>query len=301
MAVLEGFGGVVGAVSLAVAVASWSLAPSVISRASLRAPIDPLGFNGWRMLVAALFTLPLAVVLEGFPWRVPWLDPVFEAGVWLGGVVASVVGDGLFVFSVSRVGASVALPAAYLFVVWTGLVDYLLGRIGGVAALGVMVGGLLALAGIVVVSLSGGGRGVRDPVGVGAAVATSLVWGGSMYAYQAALSRAGPLSVAEARAVFMVAVLVPWMLRWGRRWLRVVWAETLASGFLGYFLGAVAFLEALRLMPASVVAVGLAATPVLTQLASGRVAGEEVNQRLLAGGLLVAAGIAAAMLSRSIG
>jgi len=75
-----------GAAALAVAVASWSLAPSLVSRAASRTRIDPLGFNGWRMLVAALATLPLAVGLEGFPHTVPWADPMFELGVWLGGV-----------------------------------------------------------------------------------------------------------------------------------------------------------------------------------------------------------------------
>jgi len=286
-------GGAVGALSLAVAVAAWTLAPLYISRASLKTAIEPLAFNGWRMLVAAVATLPAAVLLEGFPLRTPWLDPVFETGVWLGGVFASIAGDGLFVFSVSRLGAGVALPTAYLFVIWTALYDYY----RGAASAWVVAAAVVAVAGIAVVARSGGGRGVFDPAAFAAAVATSLIWGGSMYAYQAALSRAGFLSVAEARAVFMVLVLLPFMLRW-RGW-RLVAAETVASGLLGYVVGAVAFLKALELMPASVVALGLAATPVLTQLFSGRVAGEEVNARLLAGGALVAAGIAVAQLAQA--
>lgn len=281
-----------GAVSLAVAVAAWTLAPLYVSRASLKTAIDPLAFNGWRMLVAAIATLPLAMLLEGFPWTTPWLDPVFEAGVWLGGVVGSIVGDSLFVYSVSRLGAGVALPTAYLFVIWSALYDY----VRGVAGPWVLVAAVLAVAGIAVVAGSGGGRGRWEPLAFAAAVATSFVWGGSMYAYQAALARAGFLSVAEARAVFMVAVLAPLMLRWSG-WRLVAW-EIGVSGLLGYVVGAVAFLKALQVMPASVVALGLAATPVLTQLLSGRMAEERVTPRLLAGGALVAAGIAVAQLAQ---
>jgi len=286
-------GGLVGAVSLAVAVAAWTLAPLYVSRASLKTRIDPLAFNGWRMLVAALATLPGAVLLEGFPWTTPWLDPVFEAGVWLGGVFASIAGDGLFVYSVSRLGAGVALPTAYLFVVWTALYDYTRGAAGP----WVVVAAVVAVAGIALVAGSGGGRGVFEPRAFAAAVGASLIWGGSMYAYQAALERAGFLSVAEARAVFMVAVLLPLMLRW-REW-RLVRREIVVSSLLGYVVGAVAFLKALQLMPASVVSLGLAATPVLTQLLSGRVAGERVTARLLLGGGLVAVGIAVAQLAQA--
>jgi DME family drug/metabolite transporter len=289
----RGLADVAGSLALAVAVAAWTLAPLYVSRASLRTRLDPLAFNGWRMLVAALATLPAAVVLEGFPFTTPWLDPVFEAGVWVGGVVASIVGDGLFVYSVSRVGAGVALPTAYLFVVWTALYDYARGEAG----IWVLVASVLAVTGIAVVARSGGGRGVTDLYAIAAAVGASLVWGGSMYAYQAALSRAGFLSVAEARALFMTLILLPLMLRWDS-W-RLVKEELVVSSLLGYVVGAVAFLKALEAMPASIVALGLAATPVLTQLLSGRVASEHVTPKLVAGGALVAAGIALAQLAQT--
>ncbi len=289
--------GVVGIAALAVTVAAWSLTPGVISRAAAKTRVNPLAFNGWRMLVAALATFPFALLLEGFPYTTPWLDPVFEAGVWLGGVAASIFGDGLFVYSVSVVGASIALPVSYLFLVWTGLYDYS----RGVAGPGVLLGAALALGGIAAIASSEPAR--EAPVSRGekakallAALATSFIWGGSMYAYQAALSRAGFLSVAEARALFMVAVLLPLMTRW-REW-RLVATEIAVSGLLGYVIGAAAFLETLKLMPASAVAVGIAATPVLTQASSSRLAGEKLGSRLLLGGLLVAAGFAIAYYSR---
>ncbi len=291
-------GGLLGAAALAVAVASWSLAPVIVSRAAARERLDPLAFNGWRMLVAAAATLPLAVLLEGFPWRVPWLDPWFQLGVWLGGVAGSIFGDSLFVYSVSLVGAGVAMPVSYLFVLWTALADYAAGRAGPL----VLAAAVLAVSGVALVSTGGGGRDAVGRVrlrGVAAAVGASLIWAGSMYAYQAALERAGPLSVAEARAAFMAAVLAPWMLRW-RGWRRVL-PELVSSSMLGYVVGSIAFLYALALMPASVVGVGLAGSPVLSQLLSPRLAGERLTPRLLAGGLLVAAAVALVAASRAAG
>jgi len=269
--------------ALGVAVVSWSLAPSIVSRASLHASIDPLAFNGWRMLIAALVTLPLAVVFEGFPFNVPWLNMMFEIGVWFGGVFSSIVGDGFFVYSVSRLGASIAMPVSYLFIMWTGIIDYVRGYAGSE----VLAASLIAFIGAALVSSSSGGRGRSEPLGVLAAVAASLIWAGSMYAYKLALAYAGFLSVAEARALYMVVVLAPLMAKW-RGQLLLVAGDVVASALLGYVTGAIAFLKALEILDASLVAIGLAVTPVATQALSYKMADEKLTPRLLTGTVLIA-------------
>lgn len=113
-----------------------------------------------------------------------------------------------------------------------------------------------------------------------------------MYAYQVALSRAGYLSVASARAVFTTLVLLPPMLSW--RGAGRVAGEIVLSSLLGYVVGALAFLEALTLMPASLVALGIAMTPVASQALAAPLASERVERRLLLGGALVAAALAIA-------
>lgn len=275
-----------GLAAILVAVTAWSLAPAIVSRASLKVRhIDPWAFNGWRMLVAALATIPLAYAYEGFPLTTPWLDLVFELGVWLGGVLGTILGDGLFVYSVSRIGASIAMPISYLFVIWTSLYDYIRGEAG----VSVLFAAALALVGIWTVSTSRGGRPAlphrnRLPA-IAAAIATSLIWGASMYAYQAALDRAGYLSVASARAVFTVLVLLRPILLWKDA--RYIAVEIVTSSLLGYVVGALAFLVALSLMPASIVAIGLALSPITTQLVVAPVAKEHIEPRLLLGGALI--------------
>jgi DME family drug/metabolite transporter len=63
---------------------------------------------------------------------------------------------------------------------------------------------------------------------------------------------------------------------------------------LGYVIGALAFLKALELMPASTVAIGLALTPVLTQATASLYASEKLTPKLLLGGGLVSLGIGVA-------
>ncbi|BES82476.1 DMT family transporter [Pyrodictium abyssi] len=279
-----------GLAAVIVAVAAWSLAPAIVSRASLKVErVNPWAFNGWRMLIAALATIPLAYVYEGFPLTTPWLDPVFELGVWLGGVFATILGDGLFVYSVSRIGAGITMPISYLFVIWTSLYDYFRGMAGE----NVLLAAALALAGIWIVSTSSGGRPSPSRryrlSAIAAAIATSFIWGASMYAYQAALEKAGYLSVASARAIFTVLVLLYPILTW-RDASRVA-VEIAASSLLGYVVGALAFLVALSLMPASIVAIGLALSPITTQLIVAPIAKERIEQRLLVGGALITAAL----------
>jgi DME family drug/metabolite transporter len=287
--VLSGLSNFVGFTALVIAVVSWTIAPTIVSRASLEEKIDALAFNGWRMLVALLATFPLAVLVEGFPHSTPWLNAEFQTGVWVGGVVGSIVGDSLFIYSVTRVGASVALPASYLFILWTSLYDYY----AGIAGSRVLIGAILAILGVIVVARSGGGRRGGDIHGIIAAVLASLVWATSMYAYQLALAKAGYLSVAEVRAMFMTIVLLPVMLRWVEGLKKLV-TEVIVTGMLGYVIGALAFLKALELMPASTVAIGLALTPVLTQATASLYASEKLTPKLLLGGGLVSLGIGVA-------
>ncbi len=275
------------------AVIMWSLAPSLISRLASRDPsLDPLAFNGWRMLFALIFTLPIAVLL-GFPCNVPWMSLVFHLGVIVGGVVSTVVGDTMFVYAISRTGASIALPTAYLFVVWTGLVDYLL----GVTSWSILAAAVLSVGGIWLVYY-GGGRG--DPKGFVAAIVTSLIWTASNYGYKWAVEEAYALTgnllaasvhVATLRAVYTVALLAPIMARWSVLKGPV---ETIGASLTGYVLGALAYIAALSLLPASIVSVGLSANPILVQLVAWTIAGEKLRGRVIVGSILLSIGIAIA-------
>ncbi|ABM80408.1 DMT family transporter [Hyperthermus butylicus] len=284
-----------GLAAIAAAVASWALAPAVISRASSKTSIDPWAFNGWRMLVALAATAPLAWLWEGFPYTTPWLDLVFQLGVIVGGVVSTLAGDSLYVYSISRVGASVAMPVSYLFVIWTALYDYASGAIGPLA----LAAAALALTGVWLIATSRGGRAdvaERERLlAVLAALIASFVWTVSMYAYDAALKRAGYLTVASVRAAYSVAVLAPVMARWSAA--RLVAGEIVVAGLLGYVTGGIAFLYALTLLPVSIVSIGIALTPVLTQLLSSILASEKLTTRLIAGGLLVLTGLVLASLA----
>jgi DME family drug/metabolite transporter len=284
-------GDLLGYALIGVAVASWTLAPSLMSRLAARdGSFNPIAFNGWRMAIAAALLAPVAVAY-GFPYTAPWLDPTFHLGLLVGGVVGTVAGDTAFVYAVARVGACVAVPIAYLFVVWSSLVDLALGE----ASPTIIPAAAASVAGVWLVQRGPYGG---DRRGLLAALLASLVWTAGNYGYKAAVEAAvgwsnsmvaASVTVAFARALYALAALAPSLTRWSPcRGL----VETVGASVTGYVVGALAYIAALDLLPVSVVSVGLSANPVLVQFTASLVAGEKLELRLVAGSALVALGIA---------
>lgn len=275
-----------GYLYLALTVLMWSLAPSYVSKASRRIDVDAATFNAWRILFASLITLPLALYY-GFPWRIPWLNPWFELGVFIGGVLSTVVGDTLFVYSVSKMGASIAIPLAYLFVIWSALIDYFMGYEGWI----VLPAAFIAVAGIWA-SYAGFFR--SEAKGLLATIAASIIWAASLYGYDYAMGvlvasgmppLASSIVIAELRALYSVAAFTPYLARLSR--IRLVIGEVLASSITGYVLGSITFIAALGFLAPSIVSLGLALTPMTTQFVSRLVAGEEYSRRAILGSILV--------------
>ncbi len=281
-------GELVGFSLIAVSVLMWSIAPALASRASAKRgeSFDSKSFNAWRVFFSLLATSPLAF-LYGFPFNVPWLDIVFEVGVIIGGVLSTVLGDTLFVYTVSRLGASLAIPLAYLFVIWSALVDYQLGR----TSIHVLLAAFIAIAGI---WLSFSGSGKRDKKGFAAGLATSLIWAASIYGYDYALAvlqentaldpLAASIVIGEVRSIYSLLVMIPFL---SLTKVRGVVGEALLSSLAGYVIGAYAFIASLAFLAPSIVSIGLALTPLVTQFAANRVAAETLNLRLVGGAALV--------------
>ncbi len=273
-------------------VAAWGLAPAFISRAVLTCGrrFSSLGFNGWRNLLTLPVLAPVAVVL-GFPRGVPLDSPWFHFYVAAGSLAGSVLGDVLLTYSIAVSGASRAVPVAYLYVVWSALLDYLTEPGSGKTA--VLAASLLAAVGVWVAY--GGGASVRK--GLLAALGSSVAWTAGLYGFDAAASmvRGGALvsaaSIALVRAFYASIVLLPYTVRWRECVARV--ADDLAAATLiGYVLGYFALSAAVTLLPLGVSAVTLAGVPVAALLASRLLAHEWVKARTVVGAALVALAIA---------
>ncbi len=280
---------IIGAIMLVVAAFTWALTPAIISIAARKVYINIFAFTGWRMLMAGIISCILSTIYEDFPLGVNILDSNLIRGIFIGGVIGTIVGDGLFIYSVSRVGASRAVPLSYLFIIWTALYDYLKGY---TTTLVVPIA-VSAFTGVILIS-SGRTDDTRnnksivvDPPGIVAAILASIIWAVSIYEYQRALAVAGELTVATLRAFFIVVCLSPSMIKWKK--IKHIWKETIATSLLGYVVGALAFLLALRLMEPSSVSLGLALTPLLSQLLAIKFAREKYSKKLVLGGLMITA------------
>jgi len=123
---------------------------------------DFLNFNLLRTCVA---TTALAVPALYF-WGSNGLG--FAA---LSGVITLACGDSFFLLSLRDVGASVASPVSYTYVL---MIQFLGAAVGQAIPLGNFAAAAMVIAGVYLLSKGGGGR--RRPKGIALAICAAIVW-----------------------------------------------------------------------------------------------------------------------------
>lgn len=272
----------------------WSVAPTYTSIASKKSlSFDSLGFNAWRNALSLIMLVPIAL-FAGFPHGVPLTNPIFQMYMVMGSVMGGVLGDTLLVYSISRAGAALAVPISYLYVVWVALIGYVVGR-GGAEAL---LASFIAALGIWVVYYAP--STTRDPLGLSAALGSSLSWTIGLYSLDRAADKLmgidplyASVSMALLRSCYSLLALAYHGLKWYRGFREVVW-ETVAASISGYVIGYFALSAALVWLEAWLVGVILAGIPVVTAFLSKAMAGEAVSRRMFLGTILISVAIALA-------
>ncbi len=258
--------------------ALWAVSP-IYYRVFLR-KFDFLSFNLLRTSAAgAVLALPAI-----YFWNVSGLGYALPSGVF-----TLACGDSLFLLSLDEIGASVAAPVVYTYVLMVQIVGI---SIGQEIPYGNIVAAVLVVAGVYV--LSRGGEGKPRPKGVALAIAAAVLWTAGQEFTQAATNAGGNFLVitfasrAAAAVALGIAVLVT---RKRRTWPSGVGARE--YGFIAVIvlsdlaLGSSLYVYSVSTIGVAVTAILTSLSPLLTQLFAKALGKESPSSKDFIGGALI--------------
>ena len=216
----------------------------------------------------------------------------------LSGAITLAVGDSLFLLSIRETGASVATPVVYTYVL---MVQLTASAVGVAVPASNLAAALMVVAGVFVLSRGGGGRPRRR--GIGLAVAAALVWTVGQDLIQVATTAGGaPVSIAFARSLAATAALgcavaaTGRLKGWPRGLARRDYGVLAAVAVSDLALGSLLYVTSISLAGVAATVLLTSVSPFLTQVAS-RAMGREAPTALdFAGGALIVAALALAVL-----
>jgi DME family drug/metabolite transporter len=213
------------------------------------------------------------------------------------GVITLTLGDTLFLLGIREMGASIAAPVVYTYVL---LIQLTAPAVGELVPLTNLVAAVMVVAGVYV--LSRGGRGTPRAKGIAFALGASLAWTVGQDLIRVATSGgANALSVAFGRNFAAalglgVAVLATGRLR---RWPAGVSVKEF--GFLAFIaitdlvLGSVLFVYSVSLVGVALTAILTSLSPFLTQVFSRALGKEKPSMKDYGGGVLIVAALVLAL------
>lgn len=272
---------------LALLISAWAVSWPAIKVGV--ATVPPVWYACFRYAIAAacLFALLGAQRRLAFPARQDWTL------VAVSGVLQMAAYSALTAFALTILPPGRASVLAFSTPIWVVpmAAGWLRERVAGARLLGVAVGlgGVLAIA---APSLHAGAA--RDVIGYGALLAAAAAWAVSIVAVRAHRFAATPLALAPWQMLVGAGLLLP-VAALVEGTPRPPGAAAAASlAYVGPVATAFAYwavVEAGRRVPASTLSMALLATPSLGILVSALLLGEEVGLSLIAGVVLIAAGI----------
>jgi len=249
---------------------------------------DFLNFNLLRTSVAAA---ALAIPAVYF-----WGSNGLEFAV-LSGVISLACGDSFFLLSLRDVGASVASPVAYTYVL---MIQFLGAAVGQVIPFANFVSAAMVVAGVYL--LSKGGEGRRRPKGIAFAICAALVWtigqefvqsstnaGGSFVAV--AFTRDLSAALALAVAVLLTREARPWPSGLSPREYGMVCGFVISD----LAVGSTFFVYSVSSIGVALTVILTILSPLLTQLIAKALGKESPTPRDFAGGLLIVAALVLAV------
>ena len=250
--------------------------------------LDFLNFNLLRTSVAAA---ALAIPAVYF-----WGSNGLGFAV-LSGVISLACGDSFFLLSLRDVGASVASPASFTYVL---MIQFLGAAVGQVIPFANFVSAAMVVAGVYL--LSKGGKGGRRPKGIAFAICAAIVWtigqefvqsstnaGGSFVAV--AFTRDLSAALALAVAVLLTKEARPWPSGLSPR------DYGMMCGFVisDLAVGSSFFVYSVSSIGVALTVILTSLSPLLTQLIAKALGKESPTPRDFAGGLLIVAALVLAV------
>ena len=272
---------------------TFLLATSFVAGRVLVLKVDPLPLVGWRFLLAAIATLPLAIWEirraggVGLGALLPRRDQVWV--VLLVGLLQTGLVMGLLFYAIQRLGAPTAAIILFTNPIWVGLAAPWI--LGDRLTPALMIGLVIGISGVALALGLGQGVIGTDPVGYLAALGASVTWSTSTLLQKRIGIHLPPFTMASwqmfiGSLALLVAAFVsgsPWIgALQGVDWLTFLWLSVPGSvGAFGLWSVALATGGAAR-------ASGfLFLTPAFVVLLSGLILGTAITPSQMIGGVMI--------------
>lgn len=271
---------------------TWSLNPAIISK--YRRHIKPILFTGFRALAAIIFLFPIAV-FTGL--TIPDAAGLSLLIIMTSAVLGPGVGDASYTKAIQVIGGSLAVVLSYTYIFVSQFIAAAL--LHEPLKPSVLIGSLLAFAGIIVASVNGGGVRVSAK-GIGYALLASLSWGVATVMIKVALFYADVFTLTVMRLGFTAVFFIPagLIVEGGPSMTdsKPMAKAALITGVLGWSIGMLLFIYSIGMIGVSATAVATALTPVLSQLTVKALSREKPALKTIIGALLISTGIASSLL-----
>ena len=256
----------------------WAITP--IYYKGFLSKFDFLSFNLLRTSTgAAALAIPVLVCWEsnGLGFAV------------LSGVIALACGDSFFLLSLREVGASVATPVAYTYVL---MIQFVGAAIGQAIPLANFAAAAMVIAGVYL--LSKGSQGSLRPKGIAFAICAGIVWtAGQEFVQSSTNAGGGFLAVAFTRDLGAVLALALAVLLTRRRRLWPTGVPLREYGLICAFtisdlaLGSSLFVYSVSTVGVALTVILTSLSPLLTQVMAKALGKESPSPRDFAGGVLI--------------
>ncbi len=266
--------------------AIWAVSP-IYYRGFLK-KFDFLSFNFFRTAAAgAVLALPAM-----YYWSGAGLGFALPSGIF-----TLACGDSLFLISLEEIGASIATPVVYTYVLMVQVVGI---SIGQEIPYGNILSAVMVVAGVYI--LSKGGVSKPRPRGVVLAVSAGVLWTVGQEFMQAATNAGGDFVVLTfaSRAAAAVALGAAFLLTRKTR----TWPEGVAPREYGFMLaiilsdlavGSTLFVYSVSTGGVALTAILTSLSPLLTQILAKALGKESPSPRDFAGGALIVAALVLAI------
>lgn len=277
-----------GYAAIVIASVLWSLSPALISR--YKGVVKPVIFTGLKALVASS-TIFLVLLPQNVSLEIPGPDILFL--VILSALIGPGVGDVCFVKSIKILGGftSVVLSYTYIFVAQAIAVTFL----NEFMKTSLVLGAVLAFAGVVLVAGSDSSYLRVERVGVAYAVLASISWGVSTALIKVALEFVNEalLTLLRLTTIFIVFLSLGLVIEGlpPRSNLKQLLAVASAVAVLDWSLGMYLFIYSISSIGVSATTVATALTPTLTTITTKLLAGEKPSVKHFLGVLMTSVGI----------
>jgi len=271
-----------GVASALIADTIWGLAPGIISRYGRDKPFYIVNY------ARSMYAVLLLALIVGFSRLYPVVPLVGLAVIAISAFFGPLLGDLLYIISIQKIGGGNAVSIGYLYIFFAQLFSAILYHEELTPRL--LLGTIIALTGIYLIY--SGEKHVVTKTGIIAALGAALSWGMGATISRLAVAYGPTLVVALYRNLTVLLALTPFSYRETRYvFTKKGFILGFIAGGLGFGVGMILFLYAVKTVGVAVTALATSISPVLGRIFSRIIAGEKPSHKAIYGTITTAIGI----------